>query len=228
MSSMHNAPKLLAALAILGALVAPQRAAADGGGAAVVSNPWVLHIPVCSATDVMIGDLDQIDAEKGLGRGGPVVTAVEQMMRTQSAAPRKGVADLELVVLRDGSQSLRVLWAARQRADWEDLVLGVEHLVGDDQVRVPEKSLGMKIVVRVDARLEYPDGCPIDDHVGESPYSGGYAMGCGTRPIAAPEKGVTCRRQRRSTEPVTHVVHARILSEARIPDPSQPAQRTKS
>ena len=219
-----------AALALL-VVGAPHVAAAEGAAddaEPARANPYVLHIPVCTATDVMIADLDQIDAEKGLSRGGAAVTAIEEAIRTSGAAPNKGVADLELVVRRDGSQSLTVLWAARERSDWEGFTRGVEHLVTSSDVRIPERSLGMKIVLRVEARLVYADGCPIGDRSSPEPFTGGYARGCGTRPIPAPEQGVTCGRRRRGTEQPARVVHARILSQARIPDPVQPTQRTRT
>ncbi len=214
--------------ALIGAAVCGSGSALADDPPRPAANPFVLHIPVCSATDMMIADLDQIDGERGFGRGGAVVTAIEELVRQSSAAPSRGVADLELVVRTDGTQTLKVLWAARQRSDWESFATGVEHLVTKEQVRIPERSLGMTIVVRVDARQEFPDGCPVGTRGEPEAFDGAHPVGCGTRAVAAPSYGRTCGRRRRSAEALTRVVHARIMSEARIPDPAQPTQRTKS
>jgi hypothetical protein len=192
----------------------------------VRANQYVLQIPQCSAADMMKADLDQIDAEKGLGRAGAVISGMEEAVRNSNATPTQDVADLELVVRKDGGQSLRVVWARQRRNQWEAFATSAEHIVTKDQIRFPDVTTGMKIVLRVESRMVYADGCPVRARGSEEGFTGAYSMGCGTRPIAAPSQGTTCGRRRggSSTE-LRREVHARILSEARLPEPVPMAQQ---
>jgi hypothetical protein len=185
--------------------------------------PWV-----CTATDMVIADLDQRDAERGFGRGGVVVSAMESAVRQSGAAPSQGVADIELVLRTDGSQSLKVL--ASSGNGWESFGSGVEHLLPKGDVRIPDKSLGLQFVIRVETTLVYADGCVASRsrHASVPAATASVRTPCGTRavPLAGPR--ATCGGRRNRGAQATHLeVHARIVSEARLPDPNEPRQRVK-
>jgi hypothetical protein len=183
---------------------------------------------VCTATDMVIADLDQSDAERGLGRGGAVVSAMERAVRQSGAAPSQGVADIELVLRTDGSQSLKVL--ASSGNGWESFGAGVEHLVAKSDVRIPDKSLGLQFVIRVETTLVYADGC-VASRSRRAPVPAATASvrtPCGTRGVPLAEPHTSCGSRRGRRVEATHLeVHARIVSEARLPDPNEPRQRVK-
>jgi len=95
----------------------------------------------------MIQELDAQDVERGFGRGGPVVQAIETAVR--DAVPSEGSATFEVTVEKSGKISIKVLEAAVNRAEWERLTDAIAVLVKNKHIRFPERALGLRIAVRV-------------------------------------------------------------------------------
>jgi hypothetical protein len=112
----------------------------------------------------MIQELDALDVERGFGRGGPVVQAIETAVR--DAVPSEGSATFEVAIEKSGGVSVRVLEAALNRAEWEKLSDAIVVLVKTKHIRFPATGLGLRVAVRVAAsdhssggkKLSFTDG----------------------------------------------------------------------
>lgn len=104
----------------------------------------------------MIQELDAMDVARGFGRGGPVVKAVEAVVR--DAVPSEGSATFEVTVEKSGNVSVRVLEAALNRDEWERLTDAIAVVVKTKPIRFPTTGLGLRIAVRVTASDHAPTG----------------------------------------------------------------------
>jgi hypothetical protein len=98
--------------------------------------------------------LDANDVARGLGRGGPVRAAVEQAARSTDAPPR-GNATFTVVVFSDGKMDVRV---ADAQADWSRVLPLVREALKVADVKMAPKSRGLRVTVKVEAKVQYPDG----------------------------------------------------------------------
>lgn len=103
----------------------------------------------------MIQELDASDVARGFGRGGPVVQAIEAVVR--DARPSEGAATFEVAIAKSGEISVRVLEAATHREEWEGLSSAIAALVKTKHIRFPEKALGLRFGIRV-ATSNFSDG----------------------------------------------------------------------
>ncbi len=113
----------------------------------------------------MTQELDAADVARGFGRGGPVIQAIETVVR--DAVPSEGSATYEVSILKSGGISVRVLEAALNREEWEKLTDAIAAIVKTKHIRFPESGLGLRIAVRVAA----------SDHGAESKSKGKGIVG---------------------------------------------------
>jgi hypothetical protein len=122
--------------------------AANGGRAAAEAPATV------STTGGIVEGLDAADVARGLGRGGPVRTAIDFVARTENA-PVRGSATFSVTIFSDGKIDVQV---ASNQTDWSQLVPAIADAVRKAQVRLPPKSRGLNVVVSLEAKVKYPDG----------------------------------------------------------------------
>ena len=109
--------------------------------------------PPASTSGGLIEALDAADVERGLGRGGPVNSAVAAAARQDG--PVRGNATFSVTIFSDGHVDVQV---ASAQTDWSRLIPAIREAVRLSKVRLPPRSGGLKVVVAVDASVRYPDG----------------------------------------------------------------------
>ncbi len=110
-----------------------------------------------SSTGGVVKGLESADVERGLGRGGPVRTAVELAARG-SEAPMVGIATFAVVLFHDGRVDVDVVSATRDRAEWERLAPTIRAEIAKRPVRVAGRARALRVVVRVEASGQFPGG----------------------------------------------------------------------
>ena len=110
-----------------------------------------------STTGGVAEALLEADVAKGLGRGGPVVSALEDVARTNDA-PVRGVATFDIVLYRGGGADVVLDSADTDFASWSRLTRAMSEAVAKKSVRIPDAARGLRMTVRLDARLQFPDG----------------------------------------------------------------------
>jgi hypothetical protein len=102
--------------------------------------------------------LHEGDVAKGLGAGGPVVTAAESSVR-ESDVPLNAHAILEATTDARGEVlSVRVLGDSAGRADWEDVASRVREALRGRRLRVPPGSGGVVVTLDVTSRWQLASG----------------------------------------------------------------------
>lgn len=122
---------------------------AANGGRAEAEAPRA-----ASTTGGLIETLDAADVERGLGRGGPVRTAIDLVARSADG-PVRGAATFSVTIFSDGKIDVQV---ASNHTDWARIIPAIREAVRNAQVRLPPNSRGLNVVVAVDAKVKYPDG----------------------------------------------------------------------
>lgn len=107
-----------------------------------------------STTGGLIETLDAADVARGLGRGGPVRTAIDLAARAADA-PVRGSATFSVTIFSDGTVDVEV---ANHHAGWALLIPMICEAVRKAPVRLPPNSRGLNVVVAVDANVKYPNG----------------------------------------------------------------------
>ncbi len=116
-----------------------------------------LDLPPKKSVAGMSEGLDAIDVAKGFGRAGGVVQAIEAVVRDPSAPP-EGVAFFDVSIEKNGNISVSVSEATNDRESWERLTSAIASSLKTKDVRFPEQGKGLKVGVRVEAKVRYPDG----------------------------------------------------------------------
>ncbi len=133
----------------------PSPVASSDGREAVVDGPRR------SRTGGVAEGLAAHDVELGLGRGGPILTALESAARS-SDAPVDGSATFEAVVLADAAvTTVNVLSADGETDGWVRVGESAEQSIPPGHVRVPPGTRGWRVVVRVEATTRLADGRPV-------------------------------------------------------------------
>jgi hypothetical protein len=109
-----------------------------------------------SSTGGLVEGLDAKDVERGLGRRGPVRTAVDEAAHTADA-PGLGVATFAVSIDRGGKIAVDVVDASVERTQWEALRPVVAERLAQKAVKLPPAH-GLRVTVRVEARVEFPGG----------------------------------------------------------------------
>jgi hypothetical protein len=97
----------------------------------------------------LAGALDDRDLALGLGRGGPVLSALEAVSRSMDV-PIEGAATFDVAIDTTGHVSVAL-------ADVSNAAAAVG-AVDVKRVHIPPGARGWHVVVRIDARVQYPDG----------------------------------------------------------------------
>jgi hypothetical protein len=100
------------------------------------------------------------DVELGLGRGGPILTAVESAARS-SDAPLDGSATFEALALADDTVTVRLVRADSAADGWARVGESAARSVPPGKVRVPPGTRGWRVVLRIDATMRLVDGRPV-------------------------------------------------------------------
>ncbi len=132
-----------------------------------------LDLPPKKSAAGMIEGLDAIDVQNGFGRAGGVVQAIEAAVR-DPAAPPEGVAFFDVAIEKNGNISVRVSETTANREEWERLTAAIAASLKTKDVRFPEQGKGLKIGVRVEAKVRYPDGR-------DPKKNGAFAQGTGLK-----------------------------------------------
>ena len=132
-----------------------------------------LDLPPQKSPAGMTEGLDAADVERGFGRAGAVVQAIEAVVR-DPAAPPIGVAFFDVAIEKSGKISVSVSEATSNREDWERLTTAIAASLKTKDVRFPDQGKGLKIGVRVEAKVRYPDGR-------DPKKNGTYAQGTGLK-----------------------------------------------
>jgi hypothetical protein len=98
------------------------------------------------------------DVARGLGAGGPVVTAAEASVR-ESDVPLNAHAILEATTDGQGEVvSVRILGESAGRADWQDVASRVREALRGRKLRVPSGSGGVVVTLDVTSRWQLASG----------------------------------------------------------------------
>ena len=119
----------------------------------------------------VVEGLDAADVARGFGRGGPVVQAVEEVAHDPTAPP-EGVAMFDIAIEKNGKISVSVSESTANREDWQRLTADIARAVQKKSIRMPEGANGLRVGVRVEAKIRFPDGR-------DPKKSGAYASGTG-------------------------------------------------
>jgi hypothetical protein len=97
------------------------------------------------------------DLEKGLGRGGPVISALEDVVRTHDG-PVRGSALFEVVIDGAGRADVHLVSADHEQEAWSQLSGAMSAAVAEQHVRVPSSARGIRMAIRLETRVQLPDG----------------------------------------------------------------------
>jgi hypothetical protein len=226
--------------------VAPRGALDLFAGATASLTPPFDAPPLMKPSDARTGSrsggltegLDASDRAKGLGRGGPVLSAVEDAAHSADA-PEEGMADYEVVVRRTGPIEVYLLGARADRDEWDRITPAIREGVSSRHVFIPDGASGMRFVVHVDAAMRFADGKRRADLGNKTFASTGWSgknepglsspgvpmVGvvhtgkvCSIGAAVAPGMvvlGGACSVENIGT-PAVRVVHGRVVSESRI------------
>jgi hypothetical protein len=125
-----------------------------------------------SVTGGLVEGLHARDQELGLGRGGPVRSAVESVVQ---AGNTMGVATFEVRIGGSGAVSVRMVDASNDANAWSKLAdaISAEVALHRDKIRLPPNVHGLRVTVRAEAKDRLPDGhgTPKGNSVSASPGS---------------------------------------------------------
>lgn len=109
-----------------------------------------------SKTGGLAEGLDAHDASIGLGRGGPVVSALE-VAAASSEAP-DGSATFDVAIDASGHISVALLSASAAAGAWTKVGAAAGASLDPKQVRIPPGARGWHVVAMVEAKVQYPNG----------------------------------------------------------------------
>ena len=109
-----------------------------------------------SATGGLAEGLAERDVELGMGRGGAILTALEEATRI-GETPSFGGATFDVEVRPDGITA-RVERADSDEAAWTRVAAAVAGTVDRGRIRLPPGARGWHVVVRIDSKVQLTDG----------------------------------------------------------------------
>jgi hypothetical protein len=110
-----------------------------------------------SATGGLAEGLDAHDTAIGMGRGGPVLAALESAA-TGDDAPFEGAATFDVAIQTDGHVSVALLDGAGAVGEWTKVGEATRAALDPRRVRIPPGARGWHVVVRLEAKVQYPNG----------------------------------------------------------------------
>ncbi len=100
--------------------------------------------------------LDARDVELGMGRGGPVLSALE--LATRDSNVPEGWAMFDVAIDRSGRVSVALSNVSSDQSSWAKVASVAAASVDTAHMRIPPGANGWRVVVKVEARVQYPDG----------------------------------------------------------------------
>jgi hypothetical protein len=125
---------------LAGSLAANENAGRQNGGAHALADA-----------------VDSADAARGLGRGGAVLTIVEDVTRT-SLTPEEGSATFSIIVWKNGDVRAALVSASSGDESWRRVLGDIEEGVKKKNVPVPENASAVRVDVRVESTIRWADG----------------------------------------------------------------------
>jgi hypothetical protein len=113
--------------------------------------------PTASTTGGVAEGLAARDVELGLGRGGPILTAVENATRTSDDMV-EGSATFDVAVYTDGAVVAQLINASGTADAWSRVADSIGRSVDARRVRLPAGRRGWRVVVHVDVANKLTDG----------------------------------------------------------------------
>ncbi len=174
--------------------------------------------PPRSITGGLAEALDEEDAKRGMSRGAPVKVAVDAAAHT-SDAPGEGKAVFDVAVDATGECHINLLSSNGDFEQWNRLAAVIRNHLAGKRVRVPPGARGLRVVVEVEARQQFPDGTTAKDLGGkvgmsdQGPSASYRGKVCGIG-LTLGGLGGGCSPENAGAKP-TRVVYSRIASETR-------------
>jgi hypothetical protein len=142
-----KAPADVAALIGPGAIAQATR----GIGTAELERhgPWT--------TGGLLEGLDAHDVSVGMGRGGPVLTALENALASDGA-PFEGAATFDVGIDSGGHVSVVIVDESVASTGWSHVADAARAAIDPAMVRIPPGARGWHVVARIDAQVRYPNG----------------------------------------------------------------------
>jgi hypothetical protein len=125
------------------------------GGDGALPGPRVATTDPDKAGKLLREMLDTADKNKGLGFGGPVVSAARAAALSVEAPP-EGAATFEVLTDADG-----IVTSVRMtdgQPGWSRAAASLTASLRGQKLRIPAGSAGVVVVVRVEARMQLPSG----------------------------------------------------------------------
>jgi hypothetical protein len=101
--------------------------------------------------------LDGWDAERGLGRGGLVLSALESASRSMEV-PIEGSATFDVAIDTSGHVSVSLTEVTTDFEAWSRVARTASTTIDPKRVPIPQGARGWRVAVHVDAGVQYPDG----------------------------------------------------------------------
>jgi hypothetical protein len=101
--------------------------------------------------------LDERDVDLGLGRGGAVLSALESASQGMDV-PIEGAATFDVAIDTSGHVSVALSDVSSEYAAWSRVASAAGAAVDAKRVRIPPGARGWHVVVRIDAKVQYPNG----------------------------------------------------------------------
>jgi hypothetical protein len=110
-----------------------------------------------STSGGLVEGMDSQDAARGMGRSGPLLSALESATRASDTSVL-GVATFDVAVDTDGRVTVHVLEASSAFADWSRIADATRAAIVPAQIRIPPGARGWHMVARLEAKEQYPNG----------------------------------------------------------------------
>jgi hypothetical protein len=109
-----------------------------------------------SSTGGVAEGLDAHDASIGLGRGGPVLSALEAAAAGRDA-PTEGKASFDVTIDTQGHVAVSLVAASVNYDAWERVGLVMRGAMDPKLVRIPPGARGWHVVAEIEAKIQYPN-----------------------------------------------------------------------
>ena len=131
---------------------------AQGAVARAVQDtvPVVPAPTTVSPTGGLAEGLDARDAALGLGRGGPVTSALEAA--TYADYDAEGKATFDVSIDSSGHVSVSLLDTSASSGAWAHVAQAMRESLSRARVRVPPGAKGWHVVATVESKIQYPNG----------------------------------------------------------------------
>lgn len=100
--------------------------------------------------------LDAHDAAIGLGRGGPVASALEAATYAEASADGKATFDVSIDT--SGHVSVSLVGASATADAWTRVARSMASSMDAKRVRIPPGAKGWRVVATVESKVQYPNG----------------------------------------------------------------------